>query len=124
MPTEVLIDLFGVEELPDDAAMLRPIRIARKDNDLSNRIMNIIEDHLRRHHVPVCFSDVRIVKQGSAAEDRFYNLLVEDEGPNGEPSYCAALVSAHGKYLYRFIRDHVIPYPTHLSPLAIFEMIT
>ena len=30
---EVLIDLF-VEELPDDAAMLR-IRIARKDNDLS-----------------------------------------------------------------------------------------
>ena len=100
VPTEVLVDLFGVEELPDDAAVLRPIRIGRRDNDLSNRVMNVIEDHLRRHRVPTCFSDVRIVKQGSAAEDRFFNLLVEDEGPNGEPSYCAALVSAHGRWFF------------------------
>jgi protein transport protein SEC24 len=96
VPSEVLVDLFGVEELPDDAAMLHPIRITRRDNDLSNRVLNVIEDHLRRHRVPSCFSDVRIVKQGSAAEDHFFNLLVEDEGPNGEPSYCAALVTAHG----------------------------
>ena len=80
--------------------MLHPIRITRRDNDLSNRVLNVIEDHLRRHRVPSCFSDVRIVKQGSAAEDHFFNLLVEDEGPNGEPSYCAALVTAHGKFCF------------------------
>ena len=98
VPASVLVDLFGVEELPDDAALLRPILIGRRNNDFSNRFMNIVEEHLRRHHVAECFADIRIVKQGSAAEDRFFNLLVEDEGPKGEPSYCAALVSAHGEF--------------------------
>ena len=82
--------------------------------------MNIIEDHLRRHHVPVCFSDVRIVKQGSAAEDDSTICLWRMRAQARAIILCS-LVSAHDKCLYRFIRDHVIPYPTHLSPLAILK---
>lgn len=93
---ELVQSLFGVPALPYDTAELRTLHLQRQSNSFSNRVMNIIEDHLRRHHTPRCHSVVRVVKQGSSIEDHFLELLVEDKGPSGM-SYVEALCDVHRK---------------------------
>ena len=91
---EVTEQLFGVPTLSDDAAVLRPMILQRRGNEMSTRIMNVIDEHLRRHHVSTCQTHVHVVKQGSSIESDFLSLLVEDSNSHGK-SYVEHLCEVH-----------------------------
>ena len=47
-------------------------------------MVNVIDEHLRRHHVSTCQTHVHVVKQGSSIESDFLSLLVEDSNSHGK----------------------------------------
>ena len=92
--------LFGVPSLSDDAAVLRPMLLERRGNELSTKIMNVVDEHLRRHRSSICQTHVHVVKQGSSVEEDFLSLLVEDSNTHGQ-SYVEHLCEVHRQIQHR-----------------------
>ena len=49
--------------------------VERKGNEISTRVMNVIDEHFRRHRVSTCRTHIHVVKQGSSIESDFLSLL-------------------------------------------------
>jgi len=92
--------LFGVPQLSDDTAVLRPMLMERRGNELSSKVMNVVEEHLRRHRVSTRQTRVHVVKQGSSMESEFLSLLVEDSNTHGQ-SYVEHLCEVHRQIQHR-----------------------
>ena len=45
--------------------------VERKGNEISTRVMNVIDEHFRRHRVSTCRTHIHVVKQGSSIESQF-----------------------------------------------------
>jgi|TARA_B110000091_G_C13794665_1_gene467299 hypothetical protein len=68
--------------------------VERKGNEISTRVMNVIDEHFRRHRVSTCRTHIHVVKQGSSIESHFLSLLVEDSNTHGL-SYVEHLCEVH-----------------------------
>jgi hypothetical protein len=72
----------------------------RRGNELSSKVMNVVEEHLRRHRVSTRQTRVHVVKQGSSMESEFLSLLVEDSNTHGQ-SYVEHLCEVHRQIQHR-----------------------
>ena len=68
--------------------------VERKGNEISTRVMNVIDEHFRRHRASTCRTHIHVVKQGSSIESQFLSLLVEDSNTHGL-SYVEHLCEVH-----------------------------
>ena len=92
--------LFGVCELPDDVALLRPLQLLERNNDLSKRVNSLVREHLRRHRCHRSHTVLRIVKQGTSVEDEMVSRLIEDKA-GSIASYVETLCDMHRKIQHR-----------------------